>query len=106
MSGQDGAMWAIVGADNFEIARCIAVAGLFSDRTRAWRAISDLKQSGFTSEQIGFVMEDVESDWSTEMRAGEHGVHQLGDLPSSLANLEVVKVGDASLNAGGTLVSA
>jgi hypothetical protein len=51
-------MWAQAGRTNFEIAHCVAVAGIFGNRLNAYQAIRELKDSGFTDQQIGFVMDD------------------------------------------------
>jgi hypothetical protein len=100
-------MWTLVGAENFEITRCIAVAGLFSDRSAAYRAITNLKNSGFTADQIGFVMDDAYLDWSQEAVKNQAGAKQAGEVPVFLPNPENITLsGNRRLKAGGTLASA
>ena len=86
--------WALVGNSDFEIARCIAVAGLFSSRLSAFYAIRDLKGCGFTAEQIGFAMDDAAGNWSDSLEQ------------EALPVRSVVMSAAGSFKAGGTLASA
>ena len=86
--------WSWVGNNEFEITRCIAVAGIFSNRDAAFRAVRDLKASGFSDNQIGLAMDDAAGEWADTL---EHKA-----VPVRTTTMSA----NTTLKAGGTLASA
>ena len=94
------------------------VAGLFFDRRSAERAIEDLKQAGFTADQIGMVMRnDVEARGASEPHKETHaaegavtgalGGGLLGGVAGYLVAVGALTIpGIGPVLAGGALVEA
>ena len=94
------------------------VAGLFSDRRSAERAVEDLKQAGFTADQIGLVMRnDVDARGASEHRKETHaaegavtgalGGGVLGGVAGYLVAVGALTIpGIGPVLAGGALVQA
>src|ERR1051325_5257749 len=87
-------MWAQAGRTNFEIARCVAVAGIFGNRLNAYQAIRELKDSGFTDQQIGFVMDDEGGRWAETLERD-----MLPARGIAMSNIEALKAGGALASA-------